>query len=1308
MAFDTQPLAILLQLARGLLRTAHPSPEDLRRLINQTMVFLEPGDREQPEVDRYYSETAALLVEILGQTQDQRLRKLCMQLLLQLDCPGDILAAAELTRCKITKDNASQHLAGLEPNQRLRVLHRFFLLPRGCEPALTQWAFETVAAVQNEDPEEVLLYLNQLPEGTTVACPIQNELLRGRFGLWLRELLKLQLDSEQIEYMADTAGRLESRALALTMVRLSRKADKDRLPMLLKTLARCSAEKDQAMIRAVEPFLKHPDKDVKSGTLEALVRLNAPGLTTHFQTLYTQAPALRQVLRRMLFQCPTRVFREVVKGLAKEERPGLLFPLIRLLAALHPEQVLLLLESGTPAGKTTPSKEAAALKECIHSAGAMKFAPVFKPSPPKPLSSQKPEEEEEGLFSNMKKLFGGKTEENTTKTDPGLLKELASGKKVEKGSVSNAEYREKTFTGSEITGASLSNLDLAGGQWEKVLFRKCRLKNVDFSSSRFSHVSFEECELRRCSFSEGLLDKVRFSACTLTEVSFTAATLKHIRTDHCLFDAGGFWGTRLAEWNATGCQFLSSEFSCATLSPATLNAVEFRDCRFHKTYARNFSMRNASVSACVFQECLFLALDTDEPCFMEQEWNTFLTGLEAADKKFKSDKPPLELCSGAGQGLMYRILDQWFLERDIKARQRIMSASNRRRLGWGAAKLGKAGAEYLTMLPGLVEADMVKKDGKLLPVPACAIHGYKSDYAVHHLMKAHLTPDKGQEAPAKSTAKPIPIEALYTIGSVGTVAQGRGSDIDMWLCYEGDKVPPEALETLKTKLALIEAQADANPGLEIHFFLMDMDAIRRNDFGFSDKESAGSTQAKLLKEEFYRTVLVLAGKTPAWWCTTPNNDEAAYKADLRRIASARSFDGRDIVDLGPMKDIPREEFFGASLWQIVKALKSPFKSVMKFALLEKYYARKKGSGQVLICNLLKDRLLAGERGLWETDPYAVMFWEVYEFYQTTGDKDAKKLMRLAFQQKTGCAVAGRTTGRAHETGGSSYMEFFFPHSEAAIAEDFGPAKDKKNMPSAERFSDLAALGTMVSQYMFRAYEAVQKQMRALDMEVMVTEEDMTKLGRKIMSCFQPREHKIMHLSFINSPKGLFGALEFVCEGVPGTAMTWIVKGEPLKAQEKKAAVEEIRREKTPARLFAWLIANEAFSPKYQLRGSNLQAPVSIQEVKELMETLHGFFHYKTTFDTDIAENVKPERVLRAFILVNFLSHREDKKIKDVSLIYSTSWGEMFCLSTTHALEFLEKSPKKFIKANITIEADPDMLIKIHTPRKAHCPKIVGQ
>ena len=60
-----------------------------------------------------------------------------------------------------------------------------------------------------------------------------------------------------------------------------------------------------------------------------------------------------------------------------------------------------------------------------------------------------------------------------------------------------------------------------------------------------------------------------------------------------------------------------------------------------------------------------------------------------------------------------------------------------------------------------------------------------------------------------------------------------------------------------------------------------------------------------------------------------------------------------------MHEIPSEEFFGASLWQIVKALKSPFKSVMKLALLDKYmHYRDTG---IFLCNRIKNNLFLEAR-----------------------------------------------------------------------------------------------------------------------------------------------------------------------------------------------------------------------------------------------------------------------------------------------------------------------------------------------------------
>ena len=68
------------------------------------------------------------------------------------------------------------------------------------------------------------------------------------------------------------------------------------------------------------------------------------------------------------------------------------------------------------------------------------------------------------------------------------------------------------------------------------------------------------------------------------------------------------------------------------------------------------------------------------------------------------------------------------------------------------------------------------------------------------------------------------------------------------------------------------------------------------------------------------------------------------------------------IDFGHLEAIPPEEYFGASLWQIVKAIKSPFKSIMKFALLERYVDESQRGG--LLCDRLKEQLLLGRRDVW--------------------------------------------------------------------------------------------------------------------------------------------------------------------------------------------------------------------------------------------------------------------------------------------------------------------------------------------------------
>ena len=53
-----------------------------------------------------------------------------------------------------------------------------------------------------------------------------------------------------------------------------------------------------------------------------------------------------------------------------------------------------------------------------------------------------------------------------------------------------------------------------------------------------------------------------------------------------------------------------------------------------------------------------------------------------------------------------------------------------------------------------------------------------------------------------------------------------------------------------------------------------------NDFGGSeeDVDSSGSAQGKLLKEEFYRTAVFIAGHVPLWWVVPVGVDAAWFDA----------------------------------------------------------------------------------------------------------------------------------------------------------------------------------------------------------------------------------------------------------------------------------------------------------------------------------------------------------------------------------------------------------------------------------------------
>jgi len=1294
------PLSFFLKKIRETLREPGKADSDLRSLIEQTANFWEE-DQDHPEFARHGSEMAFTLAAIAENVRDNAIRKLALETLLDLGPMGEALALSFVEGRKAAPDALNALFSTCSDSARLLLLNRFFLLPRPVDPRMVTWAFDALKAIQGENPEEALVFLETLSErGETAAYPVQREFLRGRFGVWLQKLLDLDLDEEQIRYMARTAGLLESDALAGEMAMRLKKGGEETLVALLESMSRSGSRQNPKLIKAATLFLKHGSDRVRLCALRTMLRLRAPGVVYGFLYLHKNA-SLRKKLYPLLFKLQGDQVAAFLEKLDEPERKRVLEILISMPARLDPKGLVQALDNPEKDG-TNSKTGTEALKKFAASMKKWVPAPYFKLPP---FKRQAPPEEETGLFSQVKeKLMGsGKAAEES----PGVqtLRGLEPGRTVKGQTAKDANLSYFEFSKAVFKNVNFVNLDLRSCLFQEVRFEKCTFKNVDFKGSEFLKTVFQNCDLTGCLFPESMMKDTGFRGCTLKDTHFTAATLEGLQTNGCLFTESDFWGARVKGWIGRACAFKAAQFSWAVLTGVKLDGIEFRDCLFEKTLFQDVSLQNADAAACFFSECLISGLETDEPGFLAEEGRARLKVLtDIAEKDL--DAVPSGPGAPEAQSLMLQVLGRWSFEKDAKERGRIFLTHNQNRIRWAAGKGGSAGSDFLKILPDLLELGAKIHKKGYSPATACAVSGHCSGYAARKLLQKYVgreTLRKIRRETKLGNRKAVPIEAVYSIGSIGTIAQTGASDLDIWVCCDETKTPEKDVGELKGKLSALESWVGEVFGLEAHFFVMGLKDIRENNFGFSDKESAGSTQGLLLKEEFYRTVLLLAGKKPFWWYVPVKTSDSEYASSLAKLQAAAFFPARAVVDLGHLGHAPKEEFFGASLWQIVKALKNPFKSVMKFALLDKYFAAKET--QLLICDRVKERLLLGAKDLWDIDAYALLFREIFEHYRKTGNKEGRELMRLAFLQKTGFTASSRTTGISREIKGGSFVEYFYPDSRARIAADISPPPGSGPEKGLAGFSEMAAIGEKVSRFMFSTYENIQDRIGQLDLDVFVTKEDQAKLGRKIFSRFSLGKDKVMRIPFVDSPRGLFKALDFACESVPGTPMTWIAKGETAISKGKKTDLEEIRRDKLPVRLLTWLVANHLYGPGLHVQGGTLQNPVSIDDVRELLEALHGFFPHEATFETDVEENLRDEQAERVFMVMNFAVPREDDRILDVNLIYSTNWGELFCAGASEALPLLEKSPREFLKRNIGPKLSPEVQVEIFRPRRSLCPKV---
>ncbi len=561
--------------------------------------------------------------------------------------------------------------------------------------------------------------------------------------------------------------------------------------------------------------------------------------------------------------------------------------------------------------------------------------------------------------------------------------------------------------------------------------------------------------------------------------------------------------------------------------------------------------------------------------------------------------------------------------------------------------------------------------------PACpfGIHLFQPSKVINKDLFNRFFPNSAaMQKSGDSPFSPEPaIQSLTTIGSIGTIAQTEMSDCDYWVIIDFEQLSTDRIKLLEGKCQKIEQWADSI-GVEIHLFLMDIKQTRENSFDSkAEEESAGSAMKLLLKDELFRTHILVAGKIILWWLIPPDLNEEGYKSYVQELVNKQKLNMRNFVDLGYISVIPKAETFGACLWQMNKALDSPFKSVIKFAYLELILSSGTtiacDGGQEkspLVCDTVK-RLVTFPESLAETDipleldeidPYLLLARSIMAFYQKgkSGEK-RDQFIRACLFLKTleGMESQKKSSNRAG-------------HLKATVQlmEDWdllpSPMDHYLNF-KYWKYKNLVREGIKVHDYLIATYKRLRWYLRSFEKEgtgTTITKRDIAVLGRKLFTFHQKKENKVAYIQSLSRDIMAQDDITLHVTRSDGQDFFFSLQGKHDHKTIKDNKDSLIKRETHLIRLLTSMIINGVLTTKTNLHLTKNYLPVDLSDIQALVAKILQTFPTIDVAHLPAEQLLEPEIITQALAIVNFeKAPVRGSKTLSSTIITVNSYGEYF-------------------------------------------------
>lgn len=531
-----------------------------------------------------------------------------------------------------------------------------------------------------------------------------------------------------------------------------------------------------------------------------------------------------------------------------------------------------------------------------------------------------------------------------------------------------------------------------------------------------------------------------------------------------------------------------------------------------------------------------------------------------------------------------------------------------------------------------------------------------------------------------SRKKPV-IQTLLLVGSVGSIAQTRTSDLDYTLLIDKNEFTQEQLQLLSQKLRHLENWAWQTCELEIHFFINDVHEVKANNFGESDSESSGSALGKMLKEEIYRTGIIVAGKIPYWLILPVETDDETYEHHIRRVQTGRTrLNPEEFIDIGNVDDISPGEFFGSSIWTLIKSFTSPFKTLLKMGLLEDYMSDR--SKYNLLCHEIKSKVFSDDGSHHGIDPYLILFERVQRFFIKTRTENELDALRTAFYLK----AESRVTVKDMQHGSTNWKISCLTR----MIRQWGWSLfkiEKLNDYNQWQMMQKAALGEQVNKILIGAYKNISDKIKTLGPgESLITEKDTHLLGRKLSSYYRKAEHKVENLFALIDGNTAEQSLTFLLHPTHKREKGewYLVRGKTPISFGQIDPKFIIKKARSLEFLIAFVVFNHIYNKDTKiLLRDNENALLDLDFLK-ILNGVSNFFSKLKITNISNAELMGPARIKQLYVIPHFgypfpwglflkdiqsCKNEEEcsrfiskrlEHLRRVTSIYLTSWGEFFC------------------------------------------------